>query len=335
MKHALRTLSLLALMAHAVPLAALAPADVARLEQEVRAAITAGDYLIAQDLIARLEGAGARATAQPLMVQLSKALEKRAIGAAELERQYRNLDAWELKPLRRLRQELEARVKQLESDLTRARDFGYQQRDKVDALQRQFNSLEQKAQNISNELAAEQNQREQAETAFIELQKKAANQEIKTKQLEEQLRLKQDALNDLTAKFSRIETNLRDLTKERDGLKKRNSELQAEQQTKIDAATKKLNERIAQLQVEKENEVEAANQLLSQKRADFDAVKEQLRVAEEEQTRLEELTEKLNKLVGDITAQLRSALADAAAQGTLQGQYRELDTRVREIIDRI
>ncbi len=260
MKHALRTLSLLALMAHAVPLAALAPADIARLEQEVRAAITAEDFLIAQDLIARLEGAGARATAQPLMVQLSKALEKRAIGAAELQRQYRNLEARELKPLRRLRQELEARVKQLEADLTRARDFGYQQRDKVDALQRQFNTLEQKAQNTSNKLAEAQNQREQIKTAYKELTEKfvklqqqaeadrgyanqatqemekldkqiadleqrnkeltdnvttlqkkaqqAQSQEIAIKQLQEQVRLNQDAFNELRSNLENVSNSV-------------------------------------------------------------------------------------------------------------------------------
>lgn len=218
MKHALRTLSLLALMAHAVPLAALAPADVARLEQEVRAAITAGDYLIAQDLIARLEGAGARATAQPLMVQLSKALEKRAIGAAELERQYRNLEARELKPLRRLRQELEARVKQLESDLTRARDFGYQQRDKVDALQRQFNSLEQKAQTeidrlkklnneVTRKLDLEQNQREQAETAYNDLRAKFTSKTDRVADLEQQVK-------DLTANVTTLQNKAQQFQKE-------------------------------------------------------------------------------------------------------------------------
>jgi chromosome segregation ATPase len=280
MKHTLRTLSLLALMAHAVPLAALAPADIARLEQEVRAAITAEDFLIAQDLIARLEGAGARATAQPLMVQLSKALEKRAIGAAELQRQYRNLEARELKPLRRLRQELEARVKQLESDLTRARDFGYQQRDKVDALQRQFNSLEQKAQNISNELAAEQNQREQAETAFIELQKKAANQEIKTKQLEEQLRLKQDALNDLTAKFSRVETNLRDLTKERNEILDKYAE-SLEKITKLEAENSKLKKE-NELLIEKATDLGVENEDLKNERTALNnAIKEVSRLTQQ------------------------------------------------------
>lgn len=280
MKHALRTLSLLALMAHAVPLAALAPADIARLEQEVRAAITAEDFLIAQDLIARLEGAGARATAQPLMVQLSKALEKRAIGAAELQRQYRNLEARELKPLRRLRQELEARVKQLEADLTRARDFGYQQRDKVDALQRQFNTLEQKAQNTSNELAAEQNQREQIETAY----KKLREQFIK---LQKQAEADSKYANQATEQMEKLDKQIVDLTR---------------QNTDLTANVTTLQNKAQQFQKE--------NELLIQKAADLSVINDDLKAAITEVSRVVQQT--ANRAAGMSISELQTAISEIA-----------------------
>lgn len=273
MKHALRTLSLLALMAHAVPLAALAPADVARLEQEVRAAITAGDYLIAQDLIARLEGAGARATAQPLMVQLSKALEKRAIGAAELERQYRNLEARELVPLRRLRVELENQVGRLKKDLEVSRKFGQEQQEKVGAAGRRIRTLEK-------QLEVEQNQREQAETAY----------------------------NDLRAKFTSSEKNLRDLIKERDELLDDNAN-KIDRVADLEQQVKDLTANVTTLQ-NKAQQFQKENELLIQKATELSVINDDLKAAITEASRVVQQT--ANRAAGMSISELQTAISEIA-----------------------
>jgi len=230
MKHALRKLSLLALMAYAAPLAALAPADVARLEQEVRAAIMAEDYLIAQDLIARLEGAGARATAQPLRTQLSKALEKRALRIADFERQYNNLAERELKPLRRLRQELEDQVKQLKADLTRARDFGNQQRDKVDVLQREINKIEETVRKREKTLKDE----------VIRLEKLADQRDLDA-------RAEQDQREQVEAQNVDLKRELDDLKRDASQMTKRNADLE-KQNADLIQQNKDLTDNIGTLQ---------------------------------------------------------------------------------------
>ncbi|MFZ5953675.1 MAG: hypothetical protein ACOYT8_01095 [Candidatus Dependentiae bacterium] len=302
MKHALRKLSLLALMAYAVPLAALAPADIARLEQEVRAAIADRDYLLAQDLLARLEGAGARATAQPLRTQLAQALEKKAIGQMELERLYNRLAEREIKPLRRLRQELEGQVKRLKEENQRIVA-------EHDKLQKQLNANNQYLNEITRDIDEMQAERDSAIKARDQVQKQL--QDI-TKERDELLDEYANRIEQLDKAKKQIADLQRDL--------KRAREETGVQQRKASSLQVQIKELEDELQEINKRSATWVNELTQNKN---------------EVARLQDVVNRLNKQTEVVRSRLREALNDARSQASDTLKYTTLNAAIGGIVDNL
>ncbi|BDC35143.1 hypothetical protein Noda2021_11010 [Candidatus Dependentiae bacterium Noda2021] len=237
MKKVITKLSLIALMAHGVPLVALAPADVSRLEQQVRTALAAEDVIQARLLIDQLEGAGARSVAQPLRTQLESALKKQAINESAFERLYRNVADREKKQLERARAELQNQLQNVKADLLRAREeAGVQQRGVSDvrvALKKQ----EEANLRLQSDLRKVQAERDAYQNRVNDLE--AGNQDFQ-RQLDaarKQLKANQDYINQANQDTDAIEKDLEAARKEIADLQQQVNDYRSIQKTLQSKAT--------------------------------------------------------------------------------------------------